>query len=236
MLNEQLSTAEPWYYGTPRVRLAQYLPEGRIDSVLEVGCGSGATLSYLRAKFGVSHAMAIEANSDAAELALKTGAVDEVLVGDVDTHVSSLVGRRFDVIVASHVLEHLFDPWKTARSLAALLRPGGRLVGAMPNVRHASVTVPLVFGGRFSYTSAGIMDWTHIRFFTRQGMFQLLDQAGLKQIQVDPEIQGWKSKALNVMSAGLFRDFAAYAFTFCGVRGDDNSPGTSTPATDFVPT
>jgi hypothetical protein len=52
----------------------------------------------------------------------------------------------------------------------------------------------------------------------------LLEQAGLEQIQVDPDIEGWKSKVLNIVSAGLCRDLAAYAFYFCGIRRGDRSP------------
>jgi len=84
--------------------------------------------------------------------------------------------ESFDLVVLADVLEHLPDPLRVLRSVHSLLNPGARIVISVPNVAHVSVRAQLFFG-RFHYSTRGILDSTHLRFFTRRTVTDLLTDA-----------------------------------------------------------
>ena len=83
----------------------------------------------------------------------------------------------FDTVIAADVLEHLRDPWVCLKSLRALMRPDGALVVSIPNIAHNAVIAQLL-AGRFPYRDQGLLDRTHLRFFTRQDVEELLTDCG----------------------------------------------------------
>jgi 2-polyprenyl-3-methyl-5-hydroxy-6-metoxy-1,4-benzoquinol methylase len=140
------------------------LLDAGVRTVLDVGCGSGDNATLLAARqpevliYGVSgsarEAMAARAHLKACWVAdLERGFPAEA------------EARAYDAVIFSHVLEHLRDPAELVRRAAALLRPGGACVIAVPNVLVWSQRWRFLLG-RFEYESAGVMDETHLRFFT----------------------------------------------------------------------
>lgn len=105
---------------------------------------------------------------------------DRMIVGDIDKLdlEEELGDERFDAIVAADVLEHLRDPLKVLVELKKFLQPGGAFVVSFPNVAHGSVRLSLL-SGRFDYQDIGLLDSTHLRFFTRESFEKLLDEAEL---------------------------------------------------------
>ncbi len=105
---------------------------------------------------------------------------DRVIVGDLDSLdlADELGDDRFDVIVAADVLEHLKDPLGALRRLRAFLKPDGCFVISIPNVAHGSIRLALLLG-QFEYQPRGLLDSTHLRFFTRETFEQLLFDAEL---------------------------------------------------------
>lgn len=105
---------------------------------------------------------------------------DRVIIGDLEALdlQAELGDDRFDVIVAADVLEHLRDPLAVLLTLREFLAPQGRFVVSLPNVAHGSVRFALL-EGRFEYQKAGLLDGTHLRFFTRQSVQDLFDDAEL---------------------------------------------------------
>jgi 2-polyprenyl-3-methyl-5-hydroxy-6-metoxy-1,4-benzoquinol methylase len=167
---------QPWYFNFERRDVAPLLP-AHAGRVLEVGCGAGATLRWLRASGQAGHTTGIELAADAAAVARTR--VDELLEGPLAQHLPALPKAGYDLVLCLDVLEHLVDPWEAVRGLRTLLRPGGTLIVSLPNVRNHRVVLPLLLGGRWQYRDAGIMDRTHLRFFSRQSARELLAQAGL---------------------------------------------------------
>jgi hypothetical protein len=110
---------------------------------------------------------------------------ERVIVGDLDTLdlEAELGEERFDVIVAADVLEHLRDPPATLRALRPFLKPEGWFVVSLPNVAHASVRLALL-EGRFDYQDLGLLDRTHLRFFTHESIARLFDEADLAMVEV----------------------------------------------------
>jgi 2-polyprenyl-3-methyl-5-hydroxy-6-metoxy-1,4-benzoquinol methylase len=168
------SQAKPTgYYGNERADLIAALPRP-IGRVLDVGCGEGAVGRGLRAA-GAQWLSGVEMEPAAAAVARE--AYDEVAVGGIETELEDLSGP-FDTICCYDVLEHLVDPEPVLRSLREVAAPGARLHVSIPNARHFSLLVDLVFRGTFGYTEFGHRDATHLRWYTRRDVVALVGRTG----------------------------------------------------------
>jgi len=166
------------YFDTARHDIAPLIPLAA-RRVLELGCGAGATMRMLRDKIGIDRAIGIECSP--ASAAQARAAFDEVIIGDAET--IDLPDDAFDLILALDVLEHLRDPWHMVDRLADRLAPGGRIIVSLPNIGHFSVVYPLI-RGRWNYTQDGLLDATHLRFFTETSARALMSRHGLGIRQV----------------------------------------------------
>jgi O-antigen biosynthesis protein len=149
--------------------------------VLETGCANGR-FSHVLAEHGCS-VVGVEMDSGAAQEAAKY--CEQVIVGDLeDPAVQAQIPSGFDVLLFGDVLEHLVKPWEVLKELRSRLEPGGSVVISMPNVAHWDVRIGLLFG-RFDYQYDGVMDATHLRFFTRRTLLEMLEQTGFRVEQID---------------------------------------------------
>lgn len=171
---------------------------GRDQRVLEVGCWSGHVTEHLVANGNM--VVGVEIDPGAAELAMRWA--DRVHVLDLDVErLSAVEHDRFDVIVLGDVLEHFRDPAAVLADLVTMLDPGGRLVISVPHVGHIDVRLHLL-EGRWEYQQDGLLDRTHLRWFTRASLRELLASAGFVAVQLDPVIQERGASQLP-MTAGL---------------------------------
>ena len=149
---------------------------GSGHDVLDVGCADG-DVGRLLQETG-NRVSGLDRDAEAAEKARAD--LERVVVADLDT--SSLLDHfeaaSFDVVVLADVLEHLREPERALREATELLRDGGRLVLSVPNVAHGALRLALL-QGRWTYTAAGLLDRTHLHFFTRTSLLQLLEGVGL---------------------------------------------------------
>ena len=215
MLNEKLASSSK-YYSNLRMPLLNLI-EKSPKRVLEVGCASGQTLSYLKSK-GAKLTIGVELSPEVADLAEKRQEVDKVIVGSIEEIQLDYPDGYFDLIIVGFVIEHVSNPWKVMQKLYSLLEKDGQLVGSLPNVRHVSVIFPLIFLGQWKYVAEGIMDWTHLRFFTRSTIFELMESSGFEIKRIDAELEGRKVKLVNAISLNLFRDLLAFAYNFSVVK------------------
>jgi 2-polyprenyl-3-methyl-5-hydroxy-6-metoxy-1,4-benzoquinol methylase len=148
---------------------------GSNKRVLELGCGGGHISQALREQ--ECEVVAIEVNAEAARHA--SAFCERVIRADLDyfDFDQKLGSDRFDVVMAEDVLEHLKDPASVLRSVSRFLRPGGYVVLSVPNIAHLSVRVALL-AGKFPYAESGLLDRTHLRFFTRDSVQKLLHDTG----------------------------------------------------------
>jgi SAM-dependent methyltransferase len=200
------------YYELFRSELLPLLPP-QLGDVLDIGCGTGSLLLHLKSR-GAKFTAGIEYVPAVAEQARLRQVADEVHCLDIESDELPYGPARFDCIVMSHVLEHMRDPWLTLAKVLALLKPGGNFVGAIPNVRYYPVLRDLLLRGRFQYQPSGILDRTHLRFFTRDSIEGLLVDAGLRVEYLVPEISGPKARLLSKLSLGVLNDLACYAYNF----------------------
>lgn len=146
-------------------------------SALDVGCGEGAFATLLRS-CGLDNIVGIEPDPVRAAIAAENA--DRVICSTVEDALDhELEGERFDLIVASDVIEHLVDPWTVVRRLVEHLEPKGQLLLSVPNVGHLDVVKQLVLRGDWRYEDDGLFDRTHLRWFGRQTVRSLLEGAGL---------------------------------------------------------
>jgi 2-polyprenyl-3-methyl-5-hydroxy-6-metoxy-1,4-benzoquinol methylase len=164
------------YFAGKRAEIAALVP---IDCarVLDVGCGFGGLGRSLLDR-GIRQVYGVELNPvAAAELA---GVYTEYWIGDVEQVSLPEDIAPFDCIVFADVLEHLRDPWTTLERYLQLLKPGGLVVASIPNVRNIALLYNLIVRGRWRYDDHGLLDRTHLRFFTRTEIVELFAGAGLK--------------------------------------------------------
>ena len=149
---------------------------GYNKSVLEVGCSTGFFTKVMVERG--CNVVGIELDPKAAAMAEKWA--DSVVIGDIDEgDVWDFVkDESFDVVVLGDVLEHLRDPLASLRHAVRKLKPTGFVVTSLPNIAHGDVRIALM-QGRFRYAETGLLDRTHLQFFTLETIRELLSQAGL---------------------------------------------------------
>jgi ubiquinone/menaquinone biosynthesis C-methylase UbiE len=191
--------------------------KGNPDSVLEIGCGTGLVLSHCKKVLGSHKVVGIELNEEAASIAMGRAEIDAVFVGNIEQIQISMQEESFDCLIASHVLEHLADPWKALQNLSRYVRPGGQILIGLPNARHVNLTAPLLLRGQLQYSDSGILDRTHLRFFTKSSMVELIKQADLLLDEILPDY-GKRSAKYNYFTFGLLSDHFAYAYNLSCTR------------------
>lgn len=141
--------------------------------ILDLGCGEGA---ISRALLGRGHRV-VSLDSHAPRTPLP-----HFIQADLTHELPLAPGERFDVVIVADVLEHLVNPIKLLVQSKRHLAPDGRLLVSVPNVVHWSMRA-LVLAGKFEYTNRGILDQSHVRFFTKRSAEQLFDEAGLRVVE-----------------------------------------------------
>ena len=141
--------------------------------VLEIGCACGATLREIGARSPSARLYGVELNEKAAGIAAPYATI---LSMDVECLDPSQVAERFDYIVMGDVIEHLQNPWKAIENMRELLAPGGEVIASIPNIGHIS-NLYEVLSGNWTYKSMGLLDRTHLRFFTKKEIIKLFQEA-----------------------------------------------------------
>jgi 2-polyprenyl-3-methyl-5-hydroxy-6-metoxy-1,4-benzoquinol methylase/glycosyltransferase involved in cell wall biosynthesis len=180
-----LQTLNPSYAPTGLLEMVAPAPK----RVLDVGCFCGGSGRFLKRRFPGCEVVGVEMLAKAAAMAAEV--YDRVLVGAleaIDLEREGILPGSFDAIIAADVLEHMYHPWQTLQRLRPLLAPGGALYVSLPNLRNVRILSELA-KGRFQYAGAGILDVTHIRFFTRKSALEMLEQTGfaVDDLRVNPD-------------------------------------------------
>jgi SAM-dependent methyltransferase len=171
---------EPGYYEFGRPELLARIPRSA-RTILDVGCGAGRLGEAIKAR-QEAEVTGVELAETPAKAA--SGRLDRVLVGDVEEMGLPFATGSFDAIVCGDVLEHLCDPGDFLQRARDWLSANGRLIASIPNVRHHTVVRSLL-DGNWTYESAGLLDRTHLRFFTRGMIEAIFQEAGFRVAQID---------------------------------------------------
>ncbi|MBI4559741.1 MAG: methyltransferase domain-containing protein, partial [Candidatus Hydrogenedentes bacterium] len=169
------------YYRSPRPELMQHIPT-TARRVLDCGCGAGEFGRALKQR-GVVEVVGIEVVERAWKMAKRV--LDDALLGNIEHLELPFGDGYFDCICFGDVLEHLVDPAAVLRKVSRVLAPDGLIVMSIPNVRFCQV-IAMLANGRWKYEDAGILDRTHLRFFTAPEMRELVQEAGLELVKLQP--------------------------------------------------
>ena len=157
-------------------------------TVLDIGCGGGATGQLVKQKFPGTLVVGIELNPHAAEHARLH--LDHVIcagIDDVDL-AGEWRGEPISTVLILDVLEHLYDPWRALQRIGGWLARGTRVIASVPNIRNLA-TLSALAGGHFEYAADGVLDITHVRFFTRASLRDMFEQTGFEVRRLDPLTQ-----------------------------------------------
>lgn len=199
-----LSVKPHEYYKQTRPEMIEFVPE-TARKILDVGCGSGLFGEQLKHNLN-SEVWGIELDDNAARLAEEK--IDRVLSGDIFQLVNDLPNSYFDCVIFNDVLEHLVDPFDLLLKIKNKLSANGVIVCSIPNVRYLLNLKDLLVKKQWKYEDAGILDKTHLRFFTEKSiidMFDLLDYKIIRMQGVNG-ISSWKFALLNFLSLGYLSD------------------------------
>lgn len=172
------------YHDNARVEIASFIDQPPA-LVLDIGCGGGATGKLIKQKFPGAKVVGIEMNPQAADHAREV--LDDVICGDlhqIPMH-ARLGNARVDLVLLLDVLEHLYDPWRALERIRGWLSPSTRVLASVPNVRNLA-TLDQLAAGRWSYEPNGVLDITHVRFFTKASLRELFESTGYRVLDMQP--------------------------------------------------
>lgn len=201
--------------------MLRFIPKCKDARTLEIGCGTGA---FSRLLVGCSEKWGIEP-SEAGDIAVNH--LTTVLKGTFDEVKSKLPKSYFDIVICNDVIEHMPDHQQFFGEISQFMRPDGVIVGSIPNVRFYDNMFKMLFEKDWLYKEDGILDKTHLAFFTERSLrrtiersgFELLDLRGLNlDVQIDysrkSRLYFFLARVLSRATMGYFYDIRYLQFGF----------------------
>ena len=210
-LSQRYSSKPDDYYELSRAEMVPFVPETS-RSILEVGCSSGAFGALLKERHPGITVWGIEPDVQASRIA--TGRLDRVITGTFSADMLELNGQRFDAICFNDVLEHLANPEEALTGCRNLLDPGGVVVASIPNILFFYQISKILIEQDWKYEEFGIMDNTHLRFFTRKSIVRMFETTGydVEKIEGINAFAGKKYKIANILTLGRLSDWKFVQF------------------------
>lgn len=160
---------------------------GGCRKILEIGTGSGSLAAAVKQREPGVEYVGVELDADYLELSRsKCDRVHLANFEEAGEEVLSELGNT-DLVLFCDVLEHFRDPWQILRTLKARMRPGSQVIASIPNIQHWSIQLRLNIGD-WRYAENGLLDQTHLRFFTRSTMVELFEKSGFTISHLEPRI------------------------------------------------
>lgn len=189
-------------------------PFDKAINVLEVGCATGATLLKIKHNYPQANLYGIELSEGSASIA---STFADVRASNIENELD-YPDEHFDYIIFADVLEHLYDPWTVLKKMRKYIKEDGQILISIPNVMHYSLLRDLL-NGRWTYTDAGLLDRTHIRFFTLHELTKMLDEAEYTDHVIastvlthsEADLQ-WIDALTTLSQPELKRQFMAYQY------------------------
>jgi SAM-dependent methyltransferase len=191
------------YFGGVRSDFLSLLQREGAGQVLEIGCGTGDTGGAALAQGLAKSYTGVEIAPQAAAIARTR--LTEVLEGDVERMELPWPDQHFDAVLMSEVLEHLVDPWTLVKRVAGKLKPGALVLASSPNVAQIAILRGII-ADRWELTEEGVMDRTHLRWFTQGSYRQMFEDAGIRVEEMMPmSPPGPMGKLFNLFTLNRFR-------------------------------
>ena len=200
-LSEAYAAKNESYYSGARKDYVNFLPLNRDGKIIEIGSGNGDTGGLAIKKGRCKEYVGVEMFETVAKLS--ESQLTKVHIGNVDTIELPYPPHYFDALIMSEVVEHLINPVETLSKLLPLLKPGAFVLTSSPNISHWSSILNL-WMGRFDYEEFGLMDRTHLRWFTPNSYREMFESLGVETVIFEPhgETAPWKRFVLRLLAFG----------------------------------
>jgi 2-polyprenyl-3-methyl-5-hydroxy-6-metoxy-1,4-benzoquinol methylase len=212
MENKKVGDNKSIYYNCVKDWMLDYITS-KNNTILDLGCATGRLGELLLKNGSAKIVDGVEIYEPAALAAAKIYRL--VRTGDIES-MDIPYKEEFDYVICGDILEHLKNPDIVVTQIHKWLKPGGCLLVCLPNIRNYRILYKLVFGGDWKYVSKGIMDNTHLRFFTRKSTARMLTDSGFEVYHQHMVIEGKKKNLFNKITFKLFREFLAAQTFVCG--------------------
>ncbi|WP_326514720.1 glycosyltransferase [Clostridium intestinale] len=190
-------------------------------NILEVGCACGATLLKIKNLYKNANLYGIELNENAALISKNFA---DIRAENIESASLSYEENYFDYIIFADVLEHLYDPWLVLKNIKRYLKDNGKIIASIPNVMHYSVIRDLI-NGNWTYRESGILDKTHMRFFTFNEIVDMFNRCGYftiahqkTTVNVSKEDKEFMNKLAEISSEEMLQQYDAYQYLIVAER------------------
>lgn len=209
------------YYSGSRTDMLSYVPQDA-HRILEIGCGQGNFAAQLLKS--TREVWGVEPNVEAAQIASQK--LYKVFNQKIDDCIHEIPDNYFDAILFNDVLEHLLDPWHILKITRAKLSQNGKVIASIPNFRYVTNLFNILIKKDWVYEDAGILDSSHIRFFTKksvnilflQSNYQILKMKGICRTS---SFKGFMLASLiNILSLGYHQDIFFKQYVVIAKKGD----------------
>jgi 2-polyprenyl-3-methyl-5-hydroxy-6-metoxy-1,4-benzoquinol methylase len=173
---------QPYYAPSCREEMLDFITN-EPNTILEIGCREGLFTKEVKKIYSIKDSWGIEPDAHIKEIAKEN--IDNLIIDFFNTD-TKLPTKYFDLIVFNDVLEHMYDPWEAMIKAKTLLSKDGIIIISIPNIRHKSIIKNLLWNDDFTYEKNGILDITHIRFFTRSTIMKIFTELKFEIIKVSP--------------------------------------------------
>jgi len=185
------------YQQEPRKELLELIPiKNRNGNMLEIGAGAGDTLLYAKENnyaqniYGVELCK-IENSNQTSEI------FSNFIIGNIEDLKLPFEKESFNIIICGDVLEHLINPYTVLNKLKEYLTDDGVIIASIPNIREFKTMKKIFFQGDFKYEESGILDKTHLRFFTKKNIIELFKNQGFNIIDIISSNKGMAMRYLK---------------------------------------
>ncbi len=209
------------YFSNIRLDLVQFIRNESNLKVLEIGAAYGETLFYLKENGFASEAVGVDLFEDKKN-PQNYKSIDNFIFGNIEEIYLEQYVNYFDVIFLPDVLEHLLEPKNVLNKISQYLKNDGKIIISMPNIRHYSALNKIFIKGDFQYEESGLFDYTHLRFYCKKNIIQLIEQSKYKVIAEQSSIKNYKGKSFaklfNKITLGVFEEFLSYQYFFVATK------------------
>jgi 2-polyprenyl-3-methyl-5-hydroxy-6-metoxy-1,4-benzoquinol methylase len=203
MENEAFRDRNAPYYNKFKWEIVPLIPEGP-NNILDLGCGTGVFGRKLKEQNKARELVGVEIFEDAADEAAKC--YKKVYRGDME-QLNLQYRDYFDYVICGDILEHLKAPWIMLGRIKTWLKSEGHILVSIPNVRYWRILRDLILWGCWEYRDAGILDRTHLRFFTKNSLLRAMTDAGFDIAYSGFLTYGVKQNFFNKITFHLFEEF-----------------------------
>lgn len=205
-INTSGTDIKPAAYYVNRDEMLKFIPDN-VHTLLDVGCGEGLFGQSCKKTIVDIEVWGVELNKQVGEKAREK--LDRVLIGNIEFDELDIPDHYFDVIVFNDVLEHLQSPWNVLEKIKKYLRTNGYVTASIPNVRYYDVIKRLLINKEWEYQDCGVLDKTHLRFFTQKSILRLFKDCNYSVLRLEGVIDvdfPWKMKLVNRLLFNTIED------------------------------